>query len=381
LPNDTISSYIFNYINQTNEYEGVYFIATGANNSDIKKTPNSNEIRIYLDNISKNVHLNLIDNTKLINSIERVRLIQTLSEYLSINKKNLKLTSIHYDDELNEYPKQTLIISITITNTTSKSCSDFIQTIKKIFENNLNTSIEFQNYPLFHHRIIKIEVIDNCDMLSNKIEIFNYSVYNNGTLLENLDGTFGSHDDFLIAIIIPSTIIGSMLVLSVILACILNFSNKRNQRNAELRHQNPIYRQKSYLSKGVPVILYDEMTDKSIEEEDTLSGGHRAPLIMRNEKPPQIAPPEYQHHKQLSLQHLNDEQTMNNIPNMLNNAPLASTEAVNDDTIPFLISSQNDHNNLDLAFYQPPMPIAAIKDVSRRSHTNTNLNQTTQFLP
>ena len=335
-----------------------------------------------MDNISKKVYLNLIDNTKLISSIERVRLIQALSEFLSVNKKNLKLTSINYDDEFNEYyKKQTLIISITNTNT-STSCSDFIQSTRKLFEDNLNNSIEFKNYPLFHHRMIKIEIIDNCDMSSNKMETFNFSANNNGTLLENLDGTSGSHDDFLIAVIIPSAIIGSMLILSVILACILNFSNKRNQRNAELRYQNPIYRQKSYLSKGVPVILYEEMAEKSIEEDDILSGGHRAPLIMRNEKPPQIAPPEYQYHKQLSLQHLNDEQTMNDITNTINNAPLASTEAVNDDTIPFLINNNNiDQNHFDLAFYQPPLPIAAIKDVSRRSHTNTNQNQTTQFLP
>ena len=71
----------------------------------------------------------------------------------------------------------------------------------------------------------------------------------------------------------------------------MSFLNKK--RKIALRDKNPIYKQKSYLSKGVPVILFEEMTEKSMEEDDTLSGGHRVPLIMRNEKPPQPAPPEY----------------------------------------------------------------------------------------
>ena len=102
----------------------------------------------------------------------------------------------------------------------------------------------------------------------------------------------------------------------------MSFLNKKRKKAAHLRDKNPIYKQKSYLSKGV--ILFEEMTEKSMEEDDTLSGGHRVPLIMRNEKPPQPAPPEY-HINILAylaffLQHLYDEQALNDIKNMLNNA-------------------------------------------------------------
>lgn len=68
---------------------------------------------------------------------------------------------------------------------------------------------------------------------------------------------------------------------------------------------NPIYKQRAYLSKGVPVILYEEMSDKPLEDYDEnnadSTGGssrligsyYRSPYIMRFEKPPMPAPPEY----------------------------------------------------------------------------------------
>jgi hypothetical protein len=300
---------------------------------------------------------------------------------LSLNDTILKINSIDYivDNDKN----QTLLISLSNTDkslSNKDSCQDFIKNLKTIFEKNSNNSIKFQNFLLLNERIFKIELNDYCDMNLNRSEKF-YSAANT-TLFEDLEDFNGSSDDFLISVIVPSVIMGGMLFLAILLACLLHCSNKKKKRNA--RDNNPIYKQKSYLSKGVPVILYEEMTEKSIEEEDTLSGGHRMPLIMRNEKPPQPAPPEYR--KQLSLQHLNDEQTINDIKNMLNNAPLASTEQVNDDTIPFL-ASNIDSNGMessirdDLLFYQPPQPILGIKDVSRRPHATTNQSHTTQFLP
>ncbi len=62
-------------------------------------------------------------------------------------------------------------------------------------------------------------------------------------------------------------------------------------------------KERAYLSKGVPVILYEEMSDKPIDEYDENNRdimdnayetrNYRSPLIMRNEKPPMPAPPEY----------------------------------------------------------------------------------------
>lgn len=94
---------------------------------------------------------------------------------------------------------------------------------------------------------------------------------------------------------------------------------------------NPIYKQRAYLSKGVPVILYEEMSDKPLEDYDennvdSISGVrvgnyYRSPYIMRFEKPPLPAPPEYSREslfltkKKQSIQ--NDESVLNELRTML----------------------------------------------------------------
>ena len=77
------------------------------------------------------------------------------------------------------------------------------------------------------------------------MESYNFTA-NVKKILENLDGSAGKwyQNELLIAIIIPSTLIGGMLFISIILACILHCSNKKNERKAELRDKNPIYKQK-----------------------------------------------------------------------------------------------------------------------------------------
>jgi len=99
----------------------------------------------------------------------------------------------------------------------------------------------------------------------------------------------------------------------------------------------------------VPVILYEEMTEKPVEEED-YSDGHRMPLILRNEKPPMPAPPEY--HK--STNHLSDEQiTLNDLQSLISVAPLA-------------IAETDDLNDQQL--YQSQQSNVGIKENSRRTN-------------
>lgn len=74
--------------------------------------------------------------------------------------------------------------------------------------------------------------------------------------------------------------------------------------NLDKTNRTANFKERAYLSKGVPVILYEEMSEKPIDDydennRDIMDNGcetiktYRSPLIMRNEKPPMPAPPEY----------------------------------------------------------------------------------------
>ena len=201
-------------------------------------------------------------------------------------------------------------------------------------------------------------------------------------------------EDFLLAVILPITIIVSMIVLTVVVVCLLHMCNNDykelsakakplysantiassnviypktpNQHGSMSKANNPIYKQRAYLSKGVPVILYEEMSDKPIEEYDenhpelrsagstnssigATGGGHgyyyRSPIIMRNEKPPIPAPPEYTKqnaNKNSSISNGNSNANMNflnEIKAMLTQEKITIGES-SDESIQMLI-----HNN------------------------------------
>ncbi len=152
--------------------------------------------------------------------------------------------------------------------------------------------------------------------------------------------TLVPEDDFLLAVILPVVIIVAMIVLTIVVTCLLHMCNKEykelssasvstatsttnsspcghgghNSNNGNTLSKssvNPIYKQRAYLSKGVPVILYEEMSDKPLEEYDenseclvtlnhnrTLNSGQfstgaRSPLMFKNQKMAAPAPPEY----------------------------------------------------------------------------------------
>jgi hypothetical protein len=109
-------------------------------------------------------------------------------------------------------------------------------------------------------------------------------------------------EDFLLAVIVPLVVIVAMIILTIVVTCMLQMCNKeyrgvrkskkekklQNQQQQQLlgspntttattnsaaspktpshgtltKSSNPIYKQRAYLSKGVPVILYEEMSDK-----------------------------------------------------------------------------------------------------------------------
>lgn len=179
-------------------------------------------------------------------------------------------------------------------------------------------------------------------------------------------------ENFLLAVVVPVIVVVSLFVLSIAVACLLHMLNKdyrqriktQQKKNISLsnttestashatatmekhppppssshtntsKSSNPIYKQKAYLSKGVPVILYEEMSDKPLEDYDEnnvdviggtgRSSNYRSPFIMRFEKPPVPAPPEYSRESLLrkkSTSGCEDDSAtnvLNELKNMLN---------------------------------------------------------------
>jgi hypothetical protein len=193
-------------------------------------------------------------------------------------------------------------------------------------------------------------------------------------------------DDIVLAVIVPLIIIISMIVFTIVIVCLIHMCNRNykdelkakaiinsNSNRSTLKEiypkrntlghsskSNPIYKQKAYLSKGVPVILYEEMSDKPIDDYDennrdvldsndsgnrsgASSSYYRSPLIMRNEKPPMPAPPEYSRQSGSNSQKSASEQVMlSEIQKILQkNSLLTQGEHQNDELTSLMVSNSN----------------------------------------
>ena len=85
-----------------------------------------------------------------------------------------------------------------------------------------------------------------------------------------------SEEDVLVTTVAPAVVIAAMLLLGAIIACILYRKRRKGKLSDEDQH--------TFLQKGVPIILPDELDDKPDPP--------TKPLIMEDEKPPQ-PPPDY----------------------------------------------------------------------------------------
>lgn len=95
------------------------------------------------------------------------------------------------------------------------------------------------------------------------------------------DGTMGSFtDEYMLTFILPAIIIGAMLFLTCIIACVLH--RRRMTGKMELGDEEE---RKSFRSKGIPVIFQDELDEKP-------EIGNKSPIILKDEKPP-LLPPSY----------------------------------------------------------------------------------------
>ncbi|CAH1112390.1 unnamed protein product [Psylliodes chrysocephalus] len=88
-----------------------------------------------------------------------------------------------------------------------------------------------------------------------------------------------SSDEYLLTFIIPAVIVSIMLFLAILAAVILYRRKRMGKMNVEEDGRQ------SYGNKGIPVIFQEELEEKP-------EPGTKAPVILKDEKPP-LAPPEY----------------------------------------------------------------------------------------
>ncbi|GJQ66324.1 Dg [Trypoxylus dichotomus] len=96
-----------------------------------------------------------------------------------------------------------------------------------------------------------------------------------------------SHDEYLVTFVVPAVIIAAMLFLAGIFACILYRRRRTGKMNVEEDGRA------TYGNKGIPVIFQEELEEKP-------ESGTKAPVILKDEKPP-LAPPEYSKSGSLKL--------------------------------------------------------------------------------
>ncbi|XP_057651670.1 uncharacterized protein LOC130891122 [Diorhabda carinulata] len=88
-----------------------------------------------------------------------------------------------------------------------------------------------------------------------------------------------SSDDYLITFIVPAVIVFIMLFLAAVAAIVLYRRRRMGKMNVEEDGRQ------TYGNKGIPVIFQEELEEKP-------EPGTKAPVILKDEKPP-LAPPEY----------------------------------------------------------------------------------------
>jgi hypothetical protein len=280
------------------------------------------------------------------------KLMSQLADYLETTE--FALSSI----DTIETKSNVSLVSVSINMLVDKCDLDYVNSLIIKHHNNKNY------FNVLNTTVVQVEMRNFCN---NQTVVFQTAIKK--TRFFNMD------EDFLMAILVPGTIIGSMLIVSIILACVLYKKSRKYYESTDMEPLSPIYKKpnKAYLSKGVPVILYEEMGEKQTDEDVDSNGSHLKPLIMRDEKPPAPpAPPEY----------CKFASAFDSFSNGVVDAPLAQSEFCNDDSFNLI---QQQHKRIDESYYQPPKPITDFKEVQKRTHHVTTktecAEQSTNILP
>lgn len=90
-----------------------------------------------------------------------------------------------------------------------------------------------------------------------------------------------SSDDYLITFIVPIAVIVCMLFVAALIACILYKRRRTGKMSVGDEEERQAFR-----SNGIPIIFQDELDEKP-------DSTNKSPVIMKEEKPPLLPPPEY----------------------------------------------------------------------------------------
>jgi hypothetical protein len=377
------------------------------------------KFKLNVYNITKD---QVINKNERFNRLEKLIKVQFL-KLCDLNKLNKILVSFQqHTPNNNKQPNLDLNAKLELTNQIIKNSTQEIlfNTIKldETEDDNYNQTSQSKSAPRFSDEVIlnnenvvesdskivkfKSESLSNetiptvnsnltpsnVTITSFRIDTSFFSKYFNKKKLAEIFWSIIPEEDLVLAVIVPITIIVSMLILTIVVSCLLHMCNKNYRQRSKVKKlndsnltmsntnkinniaspsksskhktigssspkspfisnkSNPLYKQRPYLSKGVPVILYEEMSDKPIDDYDennrnvidstggsssvgssshrTGGGYYRSPLILRNEKPPMPAPPEYSRqsydylpNKSSPIRPLNDKLILNELHSIL----------------------------------------------------------------
>lgn len=144
-----------------------------------------------------------------------------------------------------------------------------------ISERSISNRVHNTMEPEFPVSIIKLHMLHNCKLKPPPF------VTPPPELPPQVDDSSSktSSDEYLVTFIVPAIIISVMLFLASVAACVLYRRRRMGKMNVEEDGRQ------SYGNKGIPVIFQEELEEKP-------EPGTKAPVILKDEKPP-LAPPEY----------------------------------------------------------------------------------------
>lgn len=276
----------------------------------------------FIEKIKRVQLVKLCDLNQLASS-QKIDLKHTLNQTRSSILNSLlssKLTSLirNTTEEINFFSSNLDYLDTVNSNETTFIDDVHSNLLIQYKENANNSSKIEEQHDKSNMYQIKYEIISNITSKTNQ------TAYNSQNSTQKyLIWSIIPEEDLLLAVIVPCVIIVSMTVMTIIVICLLQMYNneKTDPRDfASVAHSSQnsnltnlttdkhtykpttLHKEKAFLSKGVPVILYEEMGEKPLDDYDDTHkdtsecANFRSPSTFRNEKPPAPltpAPPQY----------------------------------------------------------------------------------------
>ncbi|RNA28345.1 dystroglycan isoform X1 [Brachionus plicatilis] len=347
------------YNNETKKFEGISLhstyttfrnltlITTTTSVLPLTRTlPNSLSLYsqfVYTLRAKQNSRLLLNEQSEFSSKL-RLNLLKEISRYFALDYTNLRLNWIQspnrtYSDP-SESDSELILIRLALAEKDPSKQDLMAKNLLAQNTQDINWVDDFDYYSTNETVILtNLKSMTNRTNFELTTKIQSYFDY-----LKVLFWSIVPEEDFLLAVIVPSIVIISIIVLSVVVVCMLQMCKRQSVSDTKhlisksnttestsystktFERTNPLYKEKkAYMSKGVPVILYEEMSDKRNDEFDendgenlgSITGSYRSPLIMRNEKPPVPPPPEYTRPAYYTPQLKASESILNELQSML----------------------------------------------------------------